>query len=62
MKLPNCQYIEFETLEIVSRSEMLRRLEEQYDFDEWTPISDLWNYFDTVDNYNRMKEMYPDNY
>ena len=62
MKIPNCQYVEFDTLEIVSRAEMLRRLESDYDFDEYTPISELWNYFDTLDNYNKMKAIYGDNY
>ena len=62
MKIPNCKYIEFETLEIMTRSEMLEKLENEYDFDDYTPLSDLWNYFDTLENYEKMRAVYGENY
>ena len=58
MKLPNCQYVEIETGRVVTRGEMFSILENEYDFDDFTPLSELWNYFDTLESYEKNKENY----
>lgn len=39
-------YIDIDTGEILSYSEMIDRAEKEYGFDEYTPMSELWECFD----------------
>lgn len=42
-------YIEIETGAIVTYKEMMIMLEEKYNFDEFTPMSEAWEIFEEVE-------------
>lgn len=41
----SAEYVNLETMEILSYLQMIHEAEERYEFDEWTPASELWNYY-----------------
>ena len=42
-------YMDLQTGELVTLGEMLELLEGEYGFDSFTPMTELWNYFDITD-------------
>ena len=49
-KFPSrCYYINLETGELLTKAEMLTQAAEMYDFDDWTNVVELWEYYDTTD-------------
>ena len=50
MKLTrNYYYMDLQTGELVTLDEMLDRLEAEYGFDDFTPMSEAWNYFELTE-------------
>lgn len=41
----SAEYVNLETMEILTYRQMIQEAEERYDFDEFTPASELWNYY-----------------
>ena len=42
-------YMNLETGELVSFSQAMQQLETEYDFDDYTPMSEFWEYFDITE-------------
>ena len=50
MKLTrNYYYMDLQTGELVALGEMLELLESEYGFDDFTPMSEAWNYFELTE-------------
>ena len=42
-------YMDLQNGDLLTVGEMLDRLEAEYGFSDFTPMSELWNYFDLTD-------------
>ena len=50
MKLTRkCYYMDLQHGDMLTVDDMLDRLEAEYGFDDFTPMSELWNYFELTE-------------
>ena len=50
MKLTRkCYYMDLQYGDLLTVDDMLDRLEAEYGFDDFTPMSELWNYFELTE-------------